>query len=164
MKDIYPEYADEVAFYAVASSPQEKLGKLEAYREDHQEPQEETSVGLAEKVEVLAEEAICPPDLEKTLADFAKAKRINYKRAPDQARAAFFREVRKDLAAQRLSPENESLIKATFEAYLEYLRKNQERAVSETVALIEKGNAQLNFFPADEIPDYMQLRESNPLH
>ncbi len=38
LKDIYPEFADEVAFYAVASSPQEKLDKLEAYREREGHP------------------------------------------------------------------------------------------------------------------------------
>ena len=38
MKDIYPEFADEVAFYAVASDPREKLDKLEAYREREGHP------------------------------------------------------------------------------------------------------------------------------
>jgi hypothetical protein len=38
MKDIYPEFADDFAFYAVASDPSEKLDKLEAYREREGHP------------------------------------------------------------------------------------------------------------------------------
>ena len=38
MKDIYPEFADDFAFYAVASYPSEKLDKLEAYREREGHP------------------------------------------------------------------------------------------------------------------------------
>ena len=38
MKDIYPDFSDQVAFYAVASSHVEKLDKLEAYREREGHP------------------------------------------------------------------------------------------------------------------------------
>ena len=38
MKDIYPEYADDVAFYAVGTDPSESLARLEAYRADQGYP------------------------------------------------------------------------------------------------------------------------------
>ncbi len=38
MKDIYPEYADNVALYAVGTDPSESLARLEAYREDQGYP------------------------------------------------------------------------------------------------------------------------------
>ncbi len=38
MKDIYPEYADDVAFYAVGTDPSESLERLEEYRKDQGYP------------------------------------------------------------------------------------------------------------------------------
>ena len=37
-KDIYPDYADRVAFYAVGSDPTEGLQRLESYREQQGYP------------------------------------------------------------------------------------------------------------------------------
>ena len=37
-KDIYPDYADRVAFYAVGSDPTEDLQRLESYREQQGYP------------------------------------------------------------------------------------------------------------------------------
>ena len=38
MKDLYPEYADKVTFYAVGTDPNESLERLEAYRESQEYP------------------------------------------------------------------------------------------------------------------------------
>ena len=38
MKDIYPEYADRVAFYAVGQDPTESLELMEAYRKQQGYP------------------------------------------------------------------------------------------------------------------------------
>ena len=38
MKDIYPGYADDVAFYAVGTDPSESFARLEEYGEDQGYP------------------------------------------------------------------------------------------------------------------------------
>ena len=38
MKDVYPEYADQVAFYAVGQDPGESLELMEAYRKQQGYP------------------------------------------------------------------------------------------------------------------------------
>ena len=38
MKEIYPDYADAVAFYAVGSDPSESLADMERYREQQGYP------------------------------------------------------------------------------------------------------------------------------
>ena len=38
MKEVYPEYADRVAFYAVGTDPREDLEQLESYRERQEHP------------------------------------------------------------------------------------------------------------------------------
>ncbi len=38
MKDIYPDYADQVAFYAIGQDPTESLDQLEAYRKQQGYP------------------------------------------------------------------------------------------------------------------------------
>jgi len=38
MKDIYPDYADQVAFYAVGQDPTESLELMEAYRKQQGYP------------------------------------------------------------------------------------------------------------------------------
>lgn len=38
MKEIYPDYAEEVAFYAVGSDPGESLERLESYRKQQGYP------------------------------------------------------------------------------------------------------------------------------
>ena len=38
MKDVYPEFADKVDFYAIGQDPSESLEKLEAYRKSQGYP------------------------------------------------------------------------------------------------------------------------------
>ena len=142
----------------------EEVYVLEPFREDAAQPDEETSVGLTEKIALLAGEEVTPPELGATLAAYGQAKRMNFKRSPQQVRKAFFREVEQEVERQALSPKWEALIESTFQVFLEQLRERPAEAIAEVVAAVEKSNAQLNFLPPDELPDYLQLRQNNALH
>jgi hypothetical protein len=142
----------------------EEIFTLEAYREDVEGGEAEVSVGTAEKIRVLAEGPFTSPELERALAAHGKAIGVNYRRAPDQVRKAFFKDSEESLAKQKLPEEREALINATFETFLERLRNDLPGGIAEMVEAVEKLNGQLNFLPPDELPDYLQLRDGNPAH
>ena len=142
----------------------EEVYVLEPFREDAAQPDEETSVGLTEKIALLAEEEVTPPELGVTLAAYGQAKRMNFQRASQQVRKAFFREMAQEVERQALSPKWEALVESTFRMFQEQLRERPAEAIREAIAAVEKSNAQLNFLPPDELPEYLRLRQNNALH
>ncbi len=55
MKEVYPEFADTVDFYAVGQDPNESLGKLERYRKEqgYPWPVAKTDTSTLRKLRVL---------------------------------------------------------------------------------------------------------------
>ena len=55
MKDVYPEFADSVDFYAVGQDPSESLGQMERYRDEqgYPWPVAETDTSTLRKLRVL---------------------------------------------------------------------------------------------------------------
>lgn len=142
----------------------EEIFSLEAYREDLEVPEAELSVGLAEKIRVLAEGSFASPELEQVLAAHGKTIHVNYRRSPDQVRKAFFKEAEQSLKKLKLPAEREAVIDSAFEVFLQELRGDIPGGIAKMVEVVEQHNGQLNFIPPGELPDYLQLRESNPLH
>ena len=55
MKEVYPEFADQVDFYAVGQDPSESLKKMERYRQEqgYPWPVAETDTGTLKRLRVL---------------------------------------------------------------------------------------------------------------
>jgi hypothetical protein len=142
----------------------EEIFTLEAYREEMEQREGEPSVGVREKILMLAESPALPPLLEEALIGHAKMIHVSYSRSPDQVRKAYFQETEKLLAQQKLPTEREGLIHHLFSLFLAELRGNLKNEITRMVEEVEKLNVQLNFLPPHELPDYIKLRASNPLH
>ncbi|MCZ6729615.1 MAG: hypothetical protein O7C61_07880 [SAR324 cluster bacterium] len=142
----------------------EEIFTLEAYREDLENTEQPPSSSLAEKIKVLAQSGTTHPSLETALEGYGQVIHVNYRRTPDQVRKAYFQDTEKQLEQQSLPPEREQLIETVFESFLEDLRIDLPGAIGVMVEKVEKLHAQLNFLPADELPEYLRLRDSNPLH
>ncbi len=142
----------------------EEIFSLAAYREDVEIGQAQVSVGLAEQVAVLAELPHTTPALEAALADFARTVGIPFKRHPEQARRAWFKELAAELALQRLAPERRALAEAVFAGYLRSLAADVPAGVQGLLETVAAQDRQLHFLPPDEAPAYERLRTQNPLH
>lgn len=142
----------------------EEIFSLEAYREEMEQQEGEVSAGVAEKIRMLAESSTTPRLLEEALVAHAKVIHVPYSRSPDQVRKSYFKESEKLLAQQKLPTEREGLIHHLFEQYLEEVKGNLTGEIAGMVAEVEKLNVQLNFLPPHEIPEYLRLRDNNPLH
>ena len=143
----------------------EEIFSREIYREDiPPEKDNELSIGLAEKIDVLAETPNRHKRLDILLDAYAKEIHLNYKRVPDQVKKAFYQKAAKDFEAQKLSDLWAEVIGETFEQFLNQQRADIPSALIAAVAEAEEKNRQLNFLPPDELPDYEQLRRNNPLH
>ena len=142
----------------------EEIFTLAAYREEMEQQEGEPSAGVAEKIRMLAEAASTPPLLAEALEAHGKTIGVGYRRAPDQVRKAFFQEAEKQLARQKLPAEREGLIEHLFRDFVAELRGDLPGEIERMVAEVEKLNVQLNFLPPHELPDYLRLRASNPLH
>ena len=125
----------------------EEIFTLAVYREDVESPETELSVGVAEKIQVLAEGAVTSPELERVLATYGKAIHVNYRRSPGQVRKAFFREAEQNLERQKLPGEREAVINGAFEVFLEQLRGDLPGAIAAMVATVEALNGQIDFIP-----------------
>ncbi|HKI99896.1 MAG TPA: hypothetical protein VKB51_15580 [bacterium] len=142
----------------------EEIYPLAAYREDVEHREAQVSVGLAEQIAVLAELPHTTRALDRALADYARTVGINFKRHPEQARRAWFKELAQDLALQRLTPDRRDLSEEAFLAYLQALLDDVPVGVAALVETVETQDRQLHFLPPGEAPDYERLRQQNPLH
>ncbi|MEE8434218.1 MAG: hypothetical protein V3S64_05465, partial [bacterium] len=122
------------------------------------------SAGLDEKISVLAGEKFSSPALQQSLAAHAKIINVNFKRMPEQVRKAFFQDALRALEGQKLPETKKALIDEVFDAYLQSLRSDLAGAIGRMVEEVEEKNGQINFLPPDELPQYLHLRQSNPLH
>ncbi len=142
----------------------EEIFPLEVYREDMEQSDQDVSVGLSEKIAVLAELPHTSGALEQALVAHARMVGINHRRQPEQTRKAFFKELRRDLETRRLAPEREALVSEVFDGYLASLRADLSGGIQALLETAETLNRQLTFLPPDEGPEYQRLREKNPLH
>ena len=94
MKEVWPDYADSVAFYAIGVDPTEDVGKLEAYRENqgHPWPVAQPGVGMLAAFKVTAQ---------STKVAFDSAGLIRYRDGYGRGDEETWRRVFEELAASR---------------------------------------------------------------
>jgi hypothetical protein len=142
----------------------EEVFSLEAYREDLHPTQAEITVGMAEKLLLLQDSTLTTPELDTALAAHAQLAGLNYRRQPGLVRKAYFESLRKGLEGGPLAQAQAAVVDGVFARYLAGIQQDLPAAVREMVEATEKLNAQTPFLPPDEIPEYLKLREQNPLH
>jgi len=140
----------------------EEVYPLAPYKED--EPVQGLSVGLAEQIQVLAQLERSDAGLDSALAAFAPEQGLNLRRAPAAVRKAFFAELERRAARDEVAAPHVPMIAGLFESYLNELKADLPRAISEHIALTETLNRQVTFLPPHEWPDYAHLTESRPAH
>jgi hypothetical protein len=143
----------------------EEIFTRAAYQEDlAKATQGESSAALEEQMRLLAELPPPTPELTQAFTAYGKQIGLAYARVPDKVRQAYFRDAAEALAKQKLAPERGALIQHAFAKVAAVFRASPERALEETLGVVERLNRQLNFLPPDEQPEYLKLRAENPRH
>ncbi|MBI3992022.1 MAG: hypothetical protein HY342_02015 [Candidatus Lambdaproteobacteria bacterium] len=134
---------------------------LEAYREEAPQPM---SLGLPEMLRLLAEEPLSTRRIAQALETHARAIGLNPRRAAKQVRASYFGTLLEAARKNALSADEQALVREAMDTYLAALSAQVPQRVAAMVEAVETLNAQLGFLPPDEAPEYLALREKNPLH
>lgn len=142
----------------------EEVFSLEAYREDLHPSWVEITVGIAEKLLLLQDSPLTTPELDAALAAHAQLAGLNLRRQPGVVRKAYFQSLREALEEGPLADAQAAIVDGVFARYVARLREDLPAAVQGMVKATEKLNAQTPFLPPDETPEYLKLREQNPLH
>lgn len=142
----------------------EEIFTQEAYRAEEGGKPEEVTIGLPEKLKLLAELPVTTPGLANALEVHAKLIGANLKRAGTQVCKSYFDTLGQQAENGALSELEQALIDEAMAAYLASLQGDLPRQVAATVAEVDKLNTQMNFLPVDELPDYQKLRAGNPVH
>ncbi len=140
----------------------EEVYPLAPYKED--EPVAGPSVGLAEQIQVLSQLERNTPELERVLAGFGADQGMNVRRAPAAVRKAFFADLEQRAARDDVPAPHLALIEGLFKGYVSELKADLPRAIADHIAFTEALNKQLNFLPSREWPQYLQLKDSRPVH